>query len=176
MVVLGKCFLTAHMQDEENKVARFRVNHTSNQKTLVRLRIWVEYAPATAIDMLLIFLSRPQVLPLGSIDRIPCVYLSTCIRIGGNECAWERNGCVNSFKYWTALNTGDWNLTPPLFSLWQCQSLAWTKEEGDANGLCYHSVLKLQLTTTPLTAVAVIARNHIGLRGNCIPQHNYGRI
>jgi len=29
--------------------------------------------------------------------------------------------------------------TPPLFSLWQCQSQAWIKEEGKANGLCYHT-------------------------------------
>ena len=27
--------------------------------------------------------------------------------------------------------------TPPLFSLWQCQSQAWIKDEGDVNYLCF---------------------------------------
>ena len=30
-----------------------------------------------------------------------------------------------------------YTLTPPLPALWQCQSQAWIKEEGDANGRCY---------------------------------------
>jgi len=38
------------------------------------------------------------------------------------------------------------SLHTPLFILWQCQSQAWRKEEGDASSyLCYHSVVKLKL-------------------------------
>ena len=32
------------------------------------------------------------------------------------------------------------SLNPPLFALWQCQSKAWIKEEGDANDICYRTI------------------------------------
>ena len=35
----------------------------------------------------------------------------------------------------------DRSLIPPLFALWQSLSQAWMKEEGDANGISYHTVL-----------------------------------
>jgi len=36
--------------------------------------------------------------------------------------------------------SASYRIDPPLFALRQCQSQAWMKEEGDANGLCYHTV------------------------------------
>ena len=35
-------------------------------------------------------------------------------------------------------------ITPPLIELCQCQSNAWMKKEGDANGLCDHTVVVKQ--------------------------------
>lgn len=68
--------------------------------------------------------------------------------------AWPRKiycegnliGCYYSAG--TKINSGV--LTPPLISLWQCQSQGWKTELGDANGLCHHthSDVKLKLHVT----------------------------
>jgi len=55
-------------------------------------------------------------------------------------------------------------LTPQLFALWQCQFQAWVKEEGGANGLCYHSVVELQLGPTSNNLWAVIGRKIVWQR------------
>src|SRR6218665_30191 len=47
----------------------------------------------------------------------------------------------------------------PLFALGQCQSQAWIKKEGDANGLCYHTV---SLICNCLTTGELVKRQRQG--------------
>jgi len=48
-----------------------------------------------------------------------------------NFWGFSMNPCEQAFSMY---------LTPPLFALRWCQSQAWIKEEGDANGPFYHAV------------------------------------